>query len=246
MPRIRTIKPEFWEDDVVGSLSREARLLFIASWNLADDEGLLRWSAAYLKASAFMFDDDIDVSATEKLMAELVSAELVHVYRAGKAHQQFGHILGFRKHQKINRPSPSKLPPPSSAMSDSLSDSLTEREREREREREKKEGGDSPSPNGDGRPPRWSVKDTEEALAIWNEELGGRLPKVIKLTESRRQALRGRLTDLETLENWRLYCRRIRDTPFLVGENGRQWRADFDWSIKLCNMAKVLEGNYDK
>jgi hypothetical protein len=54
MARIRTIKPEFWEDDVIGSLSRDARLLFIATLNLADDEGLLRWSAAYLKASAFM------------------------------------------------------------------------------------------------------------------------------------------------------------------------------------------------
>ena len=34
MPRIRTIKPEFWEDDVIGRLSRDDRLLFIATWTM--------------------------------------------------------------------------------------------------------------------------------------------------------------------------------------------------------------------
>ena len=50
MARIRTIKPEFWEDEDVGRLSPMARLLFIGSWSLADDEGLLTWSASFLKA----------------------------------------------------------------------------------------------------------------------------------------------------------------------------------------------------
>lgn len=113
MGRIRTIKPEFWEDEVVGLLSREARLLFIATWNLADDEGLLRWSAPYLKSSAFIFDDDIDVAAVQRLMDELVESELIHPYKSGKAKQSCAYIMGFHKHQKINRPSPSKLTPPS-------------------------------------------------------------------------------------------------------------------------------------
>lgn len=113
MARIRTIKPEFWEDDVIGSLSRDARLLFIATLNLADDEGLLRWSAAYLKASAFMYDDDISIKAVEKLMAELIAPGLLFEYRAGKSQQPFAYVVNFHKHQRINRPTPSKFVPPS-------------------------------------------------------------------------------------------------------------------------------------
>jgi hypothetical protein len=113
MARIRTIKPEFWEDDVIGSLSRDARLLFIATLNLADDEGLLRWSAAYLKASAFMYDDDVSIKTVEKLMAELLAPGLLFEYRAGKSQQPFAYVVNFHKHQRINRPTPSKLVPPS-------------------------------------------------------------------------------------------------------------------------------------
>lgn len=113
MPRIRTIKPEFWEDETVGTLSLGARLLFIATWNLADDEGLLRWSPAYLKASAFMYDDDVSVDQVESWMRELEEQRLVFPYQAGKAKQRCAFIVNFHRHQRINRPQPGRLPPPS-------------------------------------------------------------------------------------------------------------------------------------
>lgn len=112
MARIRTIKPEFWEDDVIGCLTRDERLLFIATWSLADDEGLLRWSSAYLKSSAFIYDDDITAPKVERMMAKLVEAGLIFAYVGGKAQQPFSYIVNFHKHQRINRPSPSRLPPP--------------------------------------------------------------------------------------------------------------------------------------
>lgn len=113
MARIRTIKPEFWEDEVVGLLSREARLLFIATFNLADDEGLLRWTAPYIKASAFMYDDDLSIVDITKCMHELSDAGLLFPYIGGVARQQMAMVVNFRRHQKINRPQPGKLPPPS-------------------------------------------------------------------------------------------------------------------------------------
>lgn len=113
MPRIRTVKPELWEDEVVGLLPRDARLLFIATFNLADDEGLLRWTPAYLKASAFMYDDDLTVGHVAKLMQCLTDAGLIYPYIAGVARQQMAMVVNFRKHQRINRPQKSKLPPPS-------------------------------------------------------------------------------------------------------------------------------------
>jgi hypothetical protein len=46
-------------------------------------------------------------------MDELSSAGLVHEYVAGQARQRLAYIVNFRKHQKINRPNPGKLPAPS-------------------------------------------------------------------------------------------------------------------------------------
>ncbi|ELP67714.1 HNH endonuclease domain protein [Streptomyces turgidiscabies Car8] len=113
MPRIRTVKPEFWEDEVVGLLPRDARLLFISTFNMADDEGLLRWTPAYIKAQTFMYDDDLNLKDVETLMGMLAEAGLVFPFIGGVARQQMAVVVNFRKHQRINRPQKSKLPPPS-------------------------------------------------------------------------------------------------------------------------------------
>ncbi|MGW5636667.1 HNH endonuclease [Streptomyces sp. NPDC003832] len=113
MPRIRTVKPEFWEDELLGVVPRDARLLFIATFNMADDEGILRWTPAYIKAQAFIYDDDLTVADVGKLMQCLTDTGLIFPYIGGAARQQMAVVVNFRKHQKINRPQKSKLPPPS-------------------------------------------------------------------------------------------------------------------------------------
>jgi len=112
MARIRTVKPEFWEDEAIGLISFGARLLFLACFNFADDEGLMRWTPDYLKASVFMYDKEVTTEQVETFMGELASAGLVIPYKGGKSQQRLGWILNFLKHQRINRPQPSKLPPP--------------------------------------------------------------------------------------------------------------------------------------
>jgi hypothetical protein len=113
MPRIRTVKPEFWEDELLGVMPRDARLLFIATFNMADDEGILRWTPAYIKAQAFMYDDDLTIKDVDQLMRCLTDTGLVFPYIGGAARQQMAVVVNFRKHQRINRPQKSKLPPPS-------------------------------------------------------------------------------------------------------------------------------------
>lgn len=113
MPRIRTVKPEFWEDELLGVMPRDARLLFIATFNMADDEGILRWTPAYIKAQAFMYDDDLTLKDVDQLMRCLTDTGLVFPYIGGAAKQQMAVVVNFRKHQRINRPQKGKLPPPS-------------------------------------------------------------------------------------------------------------------------------------
>ncbi|WP_435285187.1 HNH endonuclease [Streptomyces bacillaris] len=112
MPRIRTVKPEFWEDELLGVMPRDARLLFIATFNMADDEGILRWTPAYIKAQAFMYDDDLTLKDVDQLMRCLTDTGLLFPYVGGVAKQQMAVVVNFRKHQRINRPQKGKLPPP--------------------------------------------------------------------------------------------------------------------------------------
>jgi hypothetical protein len=107
------VKPEFWEDELLGVMPRDARLLFIATFNMADDEGILRWTPAYIKAQAFMYDDDLTLKDVDQLMRCLTDTGLVFPYVGGVAQQQMAVVVNFRKHQRINRPQKSKLPPPS-------------------------------------------------------------------------------------------------------------------------------------
>jgi len=99
MARIRTIKPEFWTDEKIGSVSIPARLLLVGSLNFADDHGGLDRSAKQLKAQVFPYDA-IDC---EPLVLELIGAGLVIEYQV--ADGKYLHIKGFQKHQKVDHPS---------------------------------------------------------------------------------------------------------------------------------------------
>ncbi len=109
MARKRMIDPDFWVDERIGTLSRDARLLFIGMWNFADDQGRMSAAVARLKAEVFPYDNDLSVTAVTALLQELVSAELVKPYAVDGRDLLW--IPNFLKHQKINHPTASTLPP---------------------------------------------------------------------------------------------------------------------------------------
>lgn len=109
MARIRSIKPEFWESESVGRLSRDARLLFIGLWSSADDHGRFRAHPRLLASGLFPYDDDAKASVPTWL-GELQREGCVELYQAGE--DRFGHIPKWETHQKIDRPSPSRFPEP--------------------------------------------------------------------------------------------------------------------------------------
>lgn len=106
MARIRSIKPEFWTDEKVVAVSPLARLLFIGIWNFVDDEGRAAYSPSRFKMQ-ILPADSADVS---ELLGEIRRENMVTVYLVdGKEYLQ---VNGFTKHQKIDKRTPSKLPPP--------------------------------------------------------------------------------------------------------------------------------------
>ena len=104
--RIRTIKPEFWRDELVSSWPAFSRLLYIALWNEADDFGRLRANPRYLSSTLFPYDD-IDIEA---VMKPVVDAGKLVLYVVNG--QTYGFLPQFAKHQYIKAKGESKLPEP--------------------------------------------------------------------------------------------------------------------------------------
>lgn len=73
------------------------------------------------------------------------------------------------------------------------------------------------------------------------------LSKVIKTTGAREKAMRGRFRDEfhGSIDEVKAYFRRVEESDLLSGRTNLDWRADFDWLMKLSNTIKVLEGKYD-
>lgn len=108
MARIRSIKPEFPQSESMGRVSRDARLLFIELWTLADDEGRLRGNSRMLASLLFPYDNDAP-ELIDDWIAELQEEGCIACYAIGKDH--YLQICNWLNHQKIDKPSKSKIPP---------------------------------------------------------------------------------------------------------------------------------------
>ena len=71
------------------------------------------------------------------------------------------------------------------------------------------------------------------------------LPKVVRLTDKRRRAVRLIHDKGYTPEQLDEVFRKAQESSFCTGLNDRHWKADFDWLLNESNLVKVLEGKYD-
>ena len=118
MPRIRSIKPEFYSDPDLGRLSLEARYLYVSLWVFADDEGRLPGDPRLIRSQTFPFDDKVTVRKVTTLLAELEDAHKIVPYEVAGIHYLL--LRNFRTHQRIDKPQPSRYPsPPLSLFDDS-------------------------------------------------------------------------------------------------------------------------------
>lgn len=105
MPRIRTIKPEFWADEKLAPLAPTDRLVFLGLICMADDAGRLVDNVKAI--DGFIFPSTQD-SARESLDT-LASLSRIVRYQS-ESGQGLIQIANWRKHQKIDRPSKHVLP----------------------------------------------------------------------------------------------------------------------------------------
>lgn len=107
--RIRTVKPEMRQDERYGRLSRDARELFNGLITMADDEGRFLARPVLILGHVFPFDDDAP-ALLDGWLAEVATSGMVVFYEHDRT--PYGAFRHWRKHQRINRPTPSILPPP--------------------------------------------------------------------------------------------------------------------------------------
>lgn len=108
MARIRTIKPEFPHSESMGRVSRESRLCFVLLWTIADDSGRLRGNSRMLASLLYPYDDDAK-NKIDSWLGQLSKEGCIVRYEVeGTSYIQ---IENWSSHQKIDKPSPSKIPP---------------------------------------------------------------------------------------------------------------------------------------
>lgn len=123
MPRIRTIKPDFFTSDTVSELPLRARLTWIGLWTHCDDYGRCRNNVKLIKAAVWPLDDVSLRDVTEDL-DDLAKAGVIYMYAVdGRTYLQ---VTGWTEHQKVDRPSKSALPEPLVEPSANMPRALTE------------------------------------------------------------------------------------------------------------------------
>jgi hypothetical protein len=254
--RIRTIKPEFWKHEDLSELPEATHMLAAALLNYADDEGYFNANPGLIKGECCPLREP-SVS---------IQDSLAHLSRIGfimlgtsENGKRYGLITTFLEHQRINRPTPSKISDLGIVWDDSPQPhpQVTEQSPP-ERNREQGTGNMNSEPNGSvvgataDPPPEDDLEipltldrtDVGKAVANYNlaaDELG--LPKVLKLTNDRRRRLQARLKE-HGLKGWNEGITNLEASKFCRGENDRGWKADFEFLLQPKSLNRLIEGGY--
>lgn len=85
------------------------------------------------------------------------------------------------------------------------------------------------------------IRHLDDAVSAYNE-IG--LPKVQKLSTTRKAKLTARLKDCNGLNGWLACLDKVTASDFLMGRT-KSWRAGFDFIVTEDKFIKIMEGAYD-
>lgn len=109
MARIRSVKPEMRRSRTVCAWPYVVRWTFVGLPGYCDDEGRGEDDVRLLKAELYPLDDDVTPSKLEKHLQQIAATGPLCRYEVdGK---RYLHLTSFGEHQRVNRPTPSRIPP---------------------------------------------------------------------------------------------------------------------------------------
>jgi hypothetical protein len=262
MARIRTIKPEFPQSESMGNVSRDARLCFVMMWTLADDSGRLRGNSRMLASLLFPYDDDAS-DLIEVWLDELSAEGCIDRYLVGGS--SYIQIANWLSHQKIDKPSASKIPP----FDEASRIVAKPRELSCEDQGPKDQGpGSSIAPNGARQQP--TASDTpacpyEQIVSLYHDKLA-ELPGVRVMDDKRKRKIKSfwvwvltskrsdgqrRANGADQALTWiGQYFERASANDFVMGRSGRNgdhrhWRADIEYLCGEAGRKQVIEKTVD-
>lgn len=243
MARIRTIKPDFWTDEKVVELSAFARLLFIGLWNFADDEGRMVYSPKSIKMKIFPADS-LDIS---ELFGEIHRENMITIYVVDGV--EYLQVNKFSEHQKIDKRSASKLPPPEDSTEFPRIPPTEGKGKGREGE---KEGNNI---HANACIARNDVScPHQEIISVYHETLPtGTRVRVWGGTRAKHLQARWREDKKrQSLDFWKNFFTYIAESKFLTGQVASSapdrdpFVVSLDWIVNPTNFAKILEGKYHR
>jgi hypothetical protein len=104
--RIRTVKPGFFSSEDLSSVSETAHLLAAGLLCYADDDGFFNANPALIKAQVFPLRDTS--GSIQQMLSELSCIGFIRLGTGCDA-RRYGHVVKFLEHQRINRPTPSRI-----------------------------------------------------------------------------------------------------------------------------------------
>jgi hypothetical protein len=242
MARIRSIKPEFFDDEDLCAFGPWHRLCFAGLWTQADKAGRIEDRPRRLKTRIFPYDD-LDF---ESLLKDLATSGFIVRYVVEGKHYICIPEDSWDEHQRPRKDEHESSFPSVSCAEDTYlslnSDvSVTTECLGSRKVGSRKVGGEE----GAAAPTVAARGRADDLQEIWNTATTPPIPRCRELTPARRQKIAARLRE-RPVESWADVIARIEASPFCRGKNDRNWKASFDWLIDNAdNAVKVLEGKYD-
>ena len=262
MARSRNIKPGFFSNEYLAELDFATRLLFIGLWTEADKAGRLEDRPKRLKMALFPADS-VDV---DSMLACLESYGFIRRYeRNGLKVVQ---IVNWAKHQNPHHTEKaSVLPPEHDESAPAGNGELTVNSQEQDG------GNPADSLIPDSLIPEEEHVDAsastspqlatvtqidripyEQIRTLYNQVLGGKLKRCMGVTDTHRKHIRAaynlKLDDKFVVRDggiafWEGLFNDVLDCPFMLGVNGRGWKADFEFLTTASKIQRFMEGKYD-
>lgn len=112
--RIRSIKPEWLDDEKLAACSDGARVLSVAVILVADDHGCGRANPTWLAGIAWTYHEDPDrPRRVAEFLRELDECGFIHTYTVRG--QRYYEIVNWRKHQRCDNAGKRRVPGPDEA-----------------------------------------------------------------------------------------------------------------------------------
>lgn len=223
------VDPNIWQSEDFSKLSTLAKLVFIGLFSLADDEGRGRANPTYLKSTLFPYNEDFKSSDIQNVLIEISRNMSVIFYSYEES--SYYELLSWDVFQKIDRPTPSQIP----KFQDNKDFRRLFVEPSSNNRREL-----GPNRIKDNRIEKEYKRN--KLVEIYNSFCTN-LPKIQKLTDKRKKSIDNFLKEF-SIEQFEQICKTANESKFLLGNNDRNWKADFDFLLRTDKATSILEGKY--